>query len=104
MSELISKTRIYNYIKAEINPYGKPFEGSAYELGLKIMDFIENMETFEAAPVMHGEWEKTRLAGEYQCSNCHSVEYEYLTKSGFKLHGFCPNCGAKMDKGGSTDV
>lgn len=37
------KSKIYNYIKKTINPYGKPFEGTAYELGLKIMDYIENM-------------------------------------------------------------
>ena len=38
------KSKIYNYIKRTINPYGKPFEGTAYELGLKIMDYIENMD------------------------------------------------------------
>lgn len=37
------KRKIYNYIKKTINPYGRPFEGTAYELGLKIMDYIENM-------------------------------------------------------------
>ena len=39
-----NKRKIYNYIKRTINPYGKPFEGTAYELGLKIMDYIENMD------------------------------------------------------------
>lgn len=38
------KSKIYDYIKRTINPYGKPFEGTAYELGLKIMDYIENMD------------------------------------------------------------
>ena len=37
------KRKIYDYIKTEINPYGKPFKGTTYELGLKIMDYIENM-------------------------------------------------------------
>ena len=35
------KRKIYDYIKKTINPYGRPF---AYELGIKIMDFIENMD------------------------------------------------------------
>lgn len=39
-----SKSKIYNYIKRTINPYGKPFDGTAYDLGVKIMDFIENMD------------------------------------------------------------
>lgn len=38
------KSKIYDYIKRTINPYGKPFDGTAYELGVKIMDFIENMD------------------------------------------------------------
>nr|DAM59073.1 MAG TPA: Protein of unknown function (DUF551) [Caudoviricetes sp.] len=38
------KSKIYGYIKRTINPYGKPFKGTAYELGVKIMDFIENMD------------------------------------------------------------
>lgn len=38
------KSKIYGYIKRTINPYGKPFNGTAYDLGVKIMDFIENMD------------------------------------------------------------
>ena len=44
MSDLISTTSIYNFIKAQINPCGKPFEGTAYEFGLKVMEYIENVE------------------------------------------------------------
>ena len=38
------KRKIYDYIKRTINPYGRHFEGTAYEFGLKIMDFIENID------------------------------------------------------------
>jgi hypothetical protein len=38
------KRKIYDYIKRTINPYGRPFEGTAYEFGLKLMDFIENID------------------------------------------------------------
>lgn len=38
------KSKIYNYIKRTINPCGRPFKGTAYEFGLKIMDFIENID------------------------------------------------------------
>ena len=41
---MIDEKKIYNYIKEQINPYGKPFTGTVYEFGLKIMDYIENME------------------------------------------------------------
>nr|WP_297935674.1 hypothetical protein [uncultured Lachnoclostridium sp.] len=35
--------KIYDYIKTEINPYGRPFGGTVKEFGLKLMDYIENM-------------------------------------------------------------
>lgn len=41
--KLVYADDICRYIKTEINPYGKPFQGSAYELGLKIMEHIEKM-------------------------------------------------------------
>ena len=45
MSDLISRNKIYDYIKGKINPYGKQFEGTAYELGLKIMRYIDAMDS-----------------------------------------------------------
>lgn len=38
------KRKIYDYIKRTKNPCGRPFEGTAYEFGLKIMGFIENID------------------------------------------------------------
>ena len=45
MSDLISRKKIRDYIKGEINSYGKQFEGTAYELGLKIMRYIDAMDS-----------------------------------------------------------
>ena len=45
MSDLISRSKIRDYIKTQINPYGKPFEGTAYELGLKIIRYIDSMDS-----------------------------------------------------------
>ena len=45
MSDLISRKKICDYIKGKINPYGKPFEGTAYELGLKIIKYIDAMDS-----------------------------------------------------------
>lgn len=40
---LISVGRLICYIQSQINPYGRPFEGTAYEFGLKLMDYINGM-------------------------------------------------------------
>lgn len=52
------------------------------------------IETLQAEPVKHGEWEKNEpLPSEwqYKCSKCG-------VPSKSNSHNFCPNCGAKMDK------
>ena len=41
---MIDEKKLIKYIKAEINPYGKPFNDTAYEFGLKLIDSIEAME------------------------------------------------------------
>ena len=40
--KLINAETISGYIKREINPYGRPFKGSVYEFGLKLMKYLEN--------------------------------------------------------------
>lgn len=45
---MIDGEKLKRYIKAEINPYGKPFEGNVYEFGLKLIEHIERMEKLSA--------------------------------------------------------
>lgn len=91
MAYLIDRNKLWNYIKAQINPYGKPFKGSAYDFGTKLMDHILDMETIEAKSVVHGEWiAQDATYTRFMCSACNSKNY-----SGH--HNFCPNCGARMD-------
>lgn len=39
---LTDAEKISNYIKSEINSYGKPFKGNAYEFGIKLIKYLEN--------------------------------------------------------------
>ena len=41
---MIDEKKLINYIKTEINPYGDPFNDTAYEFGLKLIDYIEAIE------------------------------------------------------------
>lgn len=52
-------------------------------------DLIENAPAVDAAPVVHGRWE--RRGGVFECSHCR--EYGG-SRAG--LYNFCPNCGAMM--------
>ena len=67
MSDLISRKKIRDYIKGEINPYGKPFEGTAYELGLKIMRYIDAMDSAYSVDkvveeLKNASWEETDIS------------------------------------------
>lgn len=42
--KLVSSERIKNYIQTQINPYGRPFKGTAYEFGIKLLDYLNNKD------------------------------------------------------------
>lgn len=78
MSDLISRRKIRDYIQTQINPYGKPFEGTAYELGLKIMKYIDAMDSAYDVEKVDNGWipcsEKLpEKNGEYLVQNIHGV-------------------------------
>lgn len=81
---------------------------SDYDYGRnQILDYvadilIEDAPTIEAEPVKHGEWKYYHYkdindvyVGVCECTVCKQREYSE--------HKYCPNCGAKMDKGGGTE-
>ena len=72
MSDLIRRKKICDYIKGEINPYGKPFEGTAYELGLKIMRYIDAMDSDYDIENVVDELEKIKgsACDGKSCSEC----------------------------------
>ena len=41
---MIDERKLIRYIKTEINPYGKPFDGTVFEFGNMLIDYIERME------------------------------------------------------------
>ena len=67
MSDLISRKKISGYIKMIINPYGKPFEGTAYELGLKIMRYIDAMDSAYSIDEVVNELEEIKDKYDHSC-------------------------------------
>lgn len=66
-----------------------------------VISSIDEAETVDAAPVVHGKWQEEiiKATGEWKhkfdtwqpisCSICH--------KPAHNEYPYCPNCGAKMD-------
>lgn len=62
---------------------------------------IKDQPMVELAEVKHGKWTDAYISGvhHYRCTNC--GEYiEAIWTANFD-YNFCPNCGAKMDRGGN---
>lgn len=93
MPILIDAEKLKREIKSLCNPYGKPSIG--FEDGKKMLDLIDRQPTVEAVPVRHGRWIMEKDGYRYMmvCSVCSEG---YL---GMPETNYCPNCGAKMDKG-----
>ena len=124
MSDLIRRKKIRDYIKGEINPYGKPFEGTAYELGLKIIRYIDAMDSAydidRVVEELESELKKGNIAidfGEFRlfeivkhggvtddvCEWKQTSTARYKTSCGYKLEEFfdtnacyCKQCGKKI--------
>ena len=124
MSDLISRKKIRDYIKGEINHYGKQFEGTAYELGLKIMRYIDAMDSAydidRVVEELESELKKGNIAidfGEFRlfeivkqcvvsddvCEWKQTSAARYKTSCGYKLEEFfdtkacyCKQCGKKI--------
>lgn len=68
--------------------------------GEKFEAAILKIPVADVAPVRHGRWIHTDLAahwyGKDECSECTYHEHDRRDLSHFN---YCPNCGAKMDRG-----
>ena len=84
MSDLISRKKIRDYIKGEINPYGKPFEGTAYELGLKIIRYIDAMDSVYDIDKVVEELEERKEEREKQYKRASMEDGSYMLSKCFR--------------------
>ena len=110
-ADLISRADAIRWVKTECNPYGKPTLD--YNSGLKVIEHLKKMpSSLPSAEAVQGEWirkEKEindcdghRAFYWYECSQCGTKPPKDTW--GHEWHSnFCPNCGAKMVKGGDTE-
>lgn len=59
----------------------------------EIADEIFDAPTIDAVPVKHGKWIYNDEWWEFICTSCHRGI------GNIKEYKYCPNCGARMDKG-----
>ena len=106
--EYIEREEALNAIKDEIENYQPnpdPYSITPHEFvrrGLNIAySIIKNQPTAHVQEVRHGKWElidECANEGVY-CSNCHKKVYRAKYANQKVKSNYCPNCGAKMDRG-----
>ena len=84
---MIDENKLKKYIMTEINPYGKPFDGTVYEFGNMLIDYIERTE--KDKEIVHCNdckyWLRTRI-GEEELNQCGLAGY-LIGGRGYCLYG-----------------
>lgn len=81
--------------------FNEQVENGATDLFDAFEDALQDSQTVDAVPVVHGEWAFKRCTQSLfcvvmmTCSNCGWNKVE--TSIDIKKYPYCPNCGAKMD-------
>ena len=68
--------------------------------GAMAMEIVASAPAADVAPVRHGQWIYDKKAQRPYCSVCKGYFYG-ATNSPMS---YCPNCGAKMDRGDSDEA
>lgn len=80
---------------------GKASTRSAYEAIWKSARALKKLPAADVAPVVHGRWVPAKAPFMNECEDCSVCGYR--TVWGHR-YNYCPNCGAKMDGGGSDEA
>ena len=89
--DCISRTQAIRWVKQECNPYGKPTLD--FESGKRVMEHLERMPSAQPERPT-GKWIHQSKFSRIECDQCGKV-----FRNTFAPKNFCPNCGAKMERG-----
>lgn len=92
------------YVDIECDAVTEVLPRRAFKTRQDIQDFLDNIPTADVTPVRHGRWIERKEHFYFQngckewinfyCSECDAPNNSPTD--------YCPNCGAKMDRG--TDI
>ena len=115
MSNLISRSALIKKIRDYADEVG--CVRGEYELAngiLKAISVVEDAQTIEAKPVVHGKWKRIgsgSLYDTYECTNCHrQPKWDCLGDNHWRIAftDICPYCGAIMNgadmRGGKNET
>ena len=66
-------------------------------------DNLRSIPSADVQPVRHGRWENINDLECFKCSCCGEYANQPWGKDGEIMFSYCPNCGAKMDGGETSE-
>lgn len=104
IDDLISRSVLIDELMAGCMPLDLPGLSGVTGDKLTIRNYIDNMPSVDAKPVVRGRWIKMtgmmppEYHGHYECSEC-GWHMKGLRNSWTREEelSYCPNCGAKME-------
>lgn len=106
MAEYIERDTLMKY-PIRLNHYDKEHGNIHFVYGIEsVMEYAENLPAADVAPVVHACW-VARFDGPYKRRRCYCSHCGKHNGVGGIAQNqekpYCPNCGAKMDKGDNND-
>lgn len=107
MAEYIKREALNKVLVRYLNaPHAQGGHSFGQGMRLAINSCIElanNLSAADVAPVVHARWVWHERAFEYECTAC-KCRFDYnhtfaLFNHGYEYASYCPNCGAKMERG-----
>ena len=91
MAEYIEREKTVELLRSLGNREYRKEKGTIQD-AIKMISYPEYTPTADVAPVVHGHW-NTGYFHDRVCSCCLHPDNDINDYA----HGYCPNCGAKMD-------
>ena len=96
-NDLISRKALLDVLSREID-FGRKHPDTITAISAFKIAYsrTKGIPAVDAEPVRHGEWREINVPKKYggiiiRCSECNT--------KGTRMWNYCPNCGAKMEKG-----
>lgn len=91
---MIDERKLTRYIKTEINPYGKPFDGTVFEFGNMLIDYMERME--KEPERKKGQWIILSSNEDSAVCKCSVCGEDFVFYDGEFFPNYCGDCGSDM--------
>ena len=103
MAEYIEREALIGDLTAAMD-----HRGMGQVIGQTLIRYVKRQPAADVAPVVHGWWIHSRYedcSEQFELVKCSQCNHEAYAMAFYVVAGnYCPNCGAKMDRGADREA